>query len=107
MFNQFTEQFSVLQMAEMIRDTYPGHVRIARIENPRVEAAEHYYNAVHSRLIDLGLQPHNLSDTLIDSLFSITESNKQHVDPSLFDPSVRWKATSNSVGPHPVKAAAA
>jgi len=106
-FNQFTEQFSVLQIAEMIRDTYPGHVRIARIENPRVEAAEHYYNAVHSRLIDLGLQPHNLSDTLIDSLFSITESNKQRVDHSLFDPSVRWKATSNSVGPHPFKAAAA
>jgi len=106
-FNQFTEQFSVLQIAEMIRDTYPGHVRIARIENPRVEAAEHYYNAVHSRLIDLGLQPHNLSDTLIDSLFSITESNKQRVDHSLFDPSVRWKATSNSIGPHPFKAAAA
>ena len=106
-FNQFTEQFSVLQLAEMIRDTYPGHVRIARIENPRVEAAEHYYNAVHSRLIDLGLQPHNLSDTLIDSLFSITENNKQHVDPSLFDPSVHWTTTSNSVGPHPVKVAAA
>jgi len=106
-FNQFTEQFSVLQLAEMIRDTYPDHVRIARMKNPRVEAAEHYYNAVHSRLIDLGLQPHNLSDTLIDSLFSITESNKHHVDPSLFDPSVRWKATSNSVGPQPFKAAAA
>jgi len=106
-FNQFTEQFSVLQLAEMIRDTYPGRVRIGRIENPRVEAAEHYYNAVHSRLVELGLQPHNLSDTLIDSLFSITESHKQYVDPSLFDPSVRWKATSNSVGPHPFKAAAA
>jgi len=106
-FNQFTEQFSVLQLAEMIRDTYPGRVRIGRIENPRVEAAEHYYNAVHSRLVELGLQPHNLSDTLIDSLFSITESHKQHVDPSLFDPSVRWKATSNSVGPQPFKAAAA
>jgi UDP-sulfoquinovose synthase len=106
-FNQFTEQFSVLQLAEMIRDTYPGHVRIARIENPRVEAAEHYYNAVHSRLIDLGLEPHNLSDTLIDSLFSITESNKEHVDPSLFDPTVRWTATSSSIGPHPVEPAAA
>jgi len=91
----------------MIRDTYPGHVRISRIENPRVEAADHYYNAVHSRLIDLGLQPHNLSDTLIDSLFSITESNKQHVDPGLFDPSVRWKATSNSVGPGSMRAFAA
>ncbi len=106
-FNQFTEQFSVLQLAEMIRDTYSGNVHITRIENPRVEAAEHYYNAVHSQLIDLGLAPHNLSDTLINSLFSITENNKQHVDPSLFDPTVHWKATSNSVGPRIVKSFAA
>ncbi len=106
-FNQFTEQFSVLQIAEMIRDTFPGQARIVGIENPRVEAAEHYYNAAHSRLIDLGLQPHNLSDTLIDSLFSVTERNKEHVDPSLFDPSVHWTATSSSVGPEPVKPAAA
>jgi len=100
-FNQFTEQFSVLQLAEIIRDTYSGNVHITRIENPRVEAAEHYYNAVHSGLRDLGLAPHNLSDTLISSLFSITECNKEHVDPSLFDPSVQWRATVNSVGPRP------
>jgi UDP-sulfoquinovose synthase len=47
-FNQFTEQFSVLQIAETIRAAYPGPARIAMIENPRVEAAEHYYPAVHS-----------------------------------------------------------
>ena len=106
-FNQFTEQFSVLQLAEMIRDTYHGPVRIAQIENPRVEAAEHYYNAVHSHLIDLGLEPHNLSDTLIDSLFSITEANQGYVDPGLFDPSVQWTATSSPVGPKPAEPAAA
>ncbi len=36
--------------------------------NPRVEAEEHYYNAKHSRLQELGLEPHLLSDNLIDSL---------------------------------------
>ena len=38
------------------------------VANPRVEAEEHYYNAKHTRLMELGLQPHLLSDNLIDSL---------------------------------------
>ena len=38
--------------------------------NPRVEAEEHYYNAKRTKLVDLGLEPHMLSDNLIDSLLS-------------------------------------
>ena len=33
-------------------------VRVEHIPDPRVEAEEHYYNAKHSKLIDLGLKPH-------------------------------------------------
>lgn len=40
------------------------------IPNPRVEAEEHYYNAKCTKLRDLGLEPHLLSDNLIDSLLS-------------------------------------
>jgi UDP-sulfoquinovose synthase len=36
-----------------------------------VEAEQHYYNAKHSKLIDLGLAPHYLSDSLLDSLMNI------------------------------------
>jgi UDP-sulfoquinovose synthase len=106
-FNQFTEQFSVLQIAEMIRATYPGPVRIAPIDNPRVEAAEHYYHAAHSRLADLGLEPHLLSDTLIESLFAIANRHQDRIDRRLFAPSVQWTATSNRVGPDLIAAHAA
>jgi UDP-sulfoquinovose synthase len=106
-FNQFTEQFSVLGIAEAIRDAYPGPVRIAKIDNPRVEAAEHYYHAVHTKLVDLGLEPHLLNDTLIESLFVIARRYRGNADPSLFEPSVQWTATSSQVGPDAVAAHAA
>jgi UDP-sulfoquinovose synthase len=106
-FNQFTEQFSVLGIAEAIRDAYPGPVRIAKIDNPRVEAAEHYYHAVHTKLVELGLEPHLLNDTLIESLFVIAGRYRGSADPSLFEPSVRWTATSSQVGPDAVAAHAA
>jgi hypothetical protein len=43
-------------------------MQVESVPNPRVEAEEHYYNAKHSRLQELGLEPHLLSDNLIDSL---------------------------------------
>ena len=106
-FNQFTEQFSVLGLAEAIRDAYPGPVRIAKIDNPRVEAAEHYYHAAHTKLVDLGLEPHLLDDTLIESLFVIALRHKGNADPSLFEPSVQWAATSSRVGPDAIAVHAA
>src|SRR5258708_4091822 len=67
-FNQFTEQFSVLQVAHIVQSAarHIGlNVEIDHLPDPRVEAEEHYYNAKHSRLIDLGLAPHLLSESLI------------------------------------------
>jgi UDP-sulfoquinovose synthase len=97
-FNQFTEQFSVLQLAELVRQV-GGHmglqVEIDYLPDPRVEAEEHYYNAKHSRLIDLGLEPHLLSESLLDSLIDITVRYKDRVDASLFLPDVRWREPRN------------
>ena len=47
------------------------------IPNPRVEAEEHYYNAKCTKLRELGLEPHFLSDGLVDSLlaFAVEVSN--------------------------------
>ena len=44
--------------------------QVASVPNPRVEAEEHYYNAKHTHLADLGLEPHLLEDNLIDSLLN-------------------------------------
>lgn len=38
--------------------------------NPRVEAEEHYYNAKHTQLLELGLEPHLLGDNIINSLLN-------------------------------------
>ena len=45
-------------------------LQVQSVPNPRVEAEEHYYNAKRTKLVDLGLEPHLLSDNLIDSLLS-------------------------------------
>jgi UDP-sulfoquinovose synthase len=93
-FNQFTEQFSVLELAEMVRAAgrkLAMPVTIEHLTGPRVESEEHYYNAKHSKLVDLGLQPHYLSDSLLDSLMNIAIQYQDRIDTSLFLPQVQWR----------------
>ncbi len=96
-FNQFTESFSISQLANLVSETFPGHVTVEMLDNPRTEALSHYYNAVHTKLLDLGLQPHLLSDTLISSLFGVVEQHKDRVDLDVMRPSVQWRKTSSPV----------
>jgi len=70
-------------------------VEIDHIPDPRVEAEQHYYNAKHSKLIDLGLQPHHLSDSLLDSLMNIAMKYRDRVDASLMLPQVNWREPKN------------
>jgi UDP-sulfoquinovose synthase len=97
-FNQFTEQFSVLELARMVQAAARKigvHAEIDHLPGPRVEAEQHYYNAKHSKLIDLGLQPHYLNDSLLDSLMNIAVKYRDRVDISLFLPQVDWKKARN------------
>ena len=53
-------------MAQMVADVYPGRVDIAEgLADPRVENEEHYFRAAHTKLLDLGLEPHLLTDEVI------------------------------------------
>ena len=97
-YNQFTEQFSVAGLAEMVQSAGAKlglEVDIERLPDPRVEAEEHYYNARHSKLVDLGLQPHFLSESLLDSLMNIAVEYRDRIDTSLMMPRVNWRFTSN------------
>jgi UDP-sulfoquinovose synthase len=97
-FNQFTEQFSVMELANLVK-TAAGEmglpVTIEHMPTPRVEAEAHYYNAKHSKLVDLGLRPHFLSDSLLDSLMNIAMKYQDRVDRSLFMPQVNWRNSRN------------
>ena len=93
-FNQFTEMFGVADLAEMVRKagTDMGlKVEIQNLENPRVELENHYFNAKNTNLLDLGLQPHYLSDSLIDSLLNFAIKYKQRVDKDQILPKVSWR----------------
>jgi UDP-sulfoquinovose synthase len=94
-FNQFTEQFSVKALAEKVRDARAAHgldTRIVHLANPRVEREEHYYNAKHQKLLDLGLRPHLLGDTLIESVIQMVQEQAGRVDAvELEQPNVDWR----------------
>jgi UDP-sulfoquinovose synthase len=99
-FNQFTEQFSVLEIAQMVETAAKKLgvvVKVNHLTDPRVEAEEHYYKAKHSKLIDLGLEPHLLSHSLLDSLMNIALKYRDRIDPSLIRPRVNWRCTRNDV----------
>jgi UDP-sulfoquinovose synthase len=103
-FNQFTEQFSVNQLAERVQEAgkeYGFDVRVDHIANPRVEAEEHYYNAKHSALLDLGLKPHYLSETLIESMFARIEDHKDRVITQAIMPKTTWRAAERVPEPVP------
>ena len=98
-FNQFTEQFSVLELAQMVKAA--AHklgikAEIHHLPDPRVEAETHYYNAKHSKLIDLGLHPHLLSDSLLDSMIGIALKYADRIDQSVFLPHVNWRNATNN-----------
>ena len=96
-FNQMTQTMSVRQIAETIAAASPEAVTIEQLENPRVELEDHYYNVVHSGLAELGLQPHLLSDTLIESLFEITKRYAHRVRPQAMVPTIQWRRTASVI----------
>jgi len=56
-----------------------------------VEAEEHYYNAKHTALLDLGLKPRYLSETLVESMFSAIERHKHRVITKAIMPRTKWR----------------
>lgn len=91
--NQFTEQFTVNELAKRVRDAASRlgvEVRIATIENPRRELEEHYYNAKHSGLIDLGLKPHFMTEEVLVAMLERIARHKDAIDPRKVMPRVKW-----------------
>ena len=101
-FNQFTEQFSILELARKVQEAGRDvgiEVVWHHYDNPRVELEEHYYNAKHTKLLDLGLQPHLLSETLIESMFSAIERYKDRVIEAHINPKTRWRGVREHTAP--------
>ncbi|MEO3800230.1 NAD-dependent epimerase/dehydratase family protein [Nonomuraea sp. B1E8] len=91
-FNQMTESMSVRDIAATISESFPGEVTIDNLDNPRVEKEEHYYKVTHTGLVELGLVPHLLSDTLITSLFDVAKRHVDRVREEALLPVVNWRS---------------
>ena len=93
-FNQFTEQWSVLELGQLVAKvarTLDLDPNLAHLENPRVEKEEHYYKAANTRLIDLGLKPHLLNEETVEKLLLMAMENRDRIHPETFAPQVNWR----------------
>ena len=99
-FNQITEQFSLVELAEMVvmqSKRFGLEAQVKHLPNPRVEAEQHYYNATHTRLIELGLEPYLLNESVLESLIGLAIRQRERIDRNLIMPTVNWRATRNEV----------
>jgi UDP-sulfoquinovose synthase len=101
-FNQFTEQFTVSELAELVRGAggeLGYSVEVQSFPNPRIEAEEHYYNATNTKLRDLGLEPHHLGAELVQSMLKTIERYRDRVIERAIAPRTRWKPGEIEVRP--------
>jgi UDP-sulfoquinovose synthase len=91
--NQFTEVFSVNDLADRVRLAGRHcslNVEVRNIDNPRVEKEEHFYQPAHTGLAELGLVPRFLSDDVLVTMLRKVAAYRTLIDPAKIAPRVRW-----------------
>jgi UDP-sulfoquinovose synthase len=92
-FNQLTETFTVNELAERVKQAGEQmglNVKIKSIPNPRKEMEEHYYNPVHSGLIELGLKPHYMTEDVLCAMLERIIENRDRIKTERILPRVSW-----------------
>ncbi len=92
--NQFTEQFSVLELAQRVERVARAaglDSRLVHLDNPRVEAERHYYNAKHHALLELGLEPHLLGDETVATMLTLARTHVERVRTDTMTPTISWR----------------
>jgi UDP-sulfoquinovose synthase len=93
-FNQFTEAFTVNELAKRVQKAGNGlglNVEIKPVENPRIEAEEHYYNPAHTGLLELGLEPNYLTDEVLAEMMELVLKYKENIQSHQIYRKVKWK----------------
>jgi UDP-sulfoquinovose synthase len=96
-FNQFTEVFSVGELAKIVCEAAGElgiEAEIDHIDNPRVEAEEHYYRPKNDQLLGLGLEPRLLSEELVRTMLSRIARSADRIDRATILPRVQWRLDS-------------
>ena len=77
--------------------TSPAQAVIDHVDDPRVEKEEHYYRAAHTKLLDLGLVPHLLTSSVIQSILAVADKYKANADAAAILPTVEWRSTASDL----------
>jgi len=99
-FNQFTETFTVSQLAALVVQQARKlgmAAEIEHVENPRIELEQHHYQPAHTKLLALGLQPHYLSDVLLESMLGRVTRFQARIKRDIIQPRVRWDTRGQEV----------
>ncbi len=92
--NQITEQFSVNELAEMVRRAakkeFGIEAEIEHLENPRVEAERHYYNVRHEKFRMMGLEGRRLAEA-VGGLIGTAARWRERIRADAIRPGVRWR----------------
>jgi UDP-sulfoquinovose synthase len=94
-FNQFTEQYEVRSLAEQVRDAAKAvglRPEIRHLEDPRVEAEEHFYEARAQKILDLGLEPTLLTTDVIAEILERLLPFRDRIAMDRITPTIRWRA---------------
>jgi UDP-sulfoquinovose synthase len=92
-FNQFMELFSANDLAERVERVGKSlgyNVKIDHLDNPRKEAEEHYYNPTHQGLIQIGVEPHYLTDDMLAGVFQVVERYKHNIRKEVIYKGIKW-----------------
>lgn len=91
--NQFTEQFTVNELAERVVDAarlVGIEAKINSIPNPRKELESHYYNAKHQNLIEMGLEPTLMTSEVLAEMVEAVRERRDFIKESKILPRVSW-----------------
>ena len=93
-YNQFTQQFSVNELAKLVKTSLSKigiNTKITKISNPRIEKEKHYYNAKHTNIKKIGLKPTLLDSKVIIDIGKYVLKYKSKINKKIISPKVKWK----------------
>lgn len=97
-FNQFQQVYNLSELANIVVAAAKEigiDCKVHRLDNPRIEAEEHYYNPQHQHLLDLGYVPTEDIKTEIRRMLQDLSRVRDRIEHrrDLLIPDIRWDGT--------------